>query len=281
MDEILKYSPSIDETIDYRSLRNVKPGNIMSYPAGNECLKHFQLSKHVSNYFFCYRFILNTSLEGYDDAMIVFDTIEPFVASLISLNLSLFDKVAEFMAFYNSKDSLPREEIIQATSLDRILLSDNQVMYNNFGVRYKVDIIQDLELPYTTRCRKAVARDHYLACVNESVVSTFNRLSPMSQHTNGSLKLMSDLLLQNITNAEKYFDIVQNCRNIFNWNDCCKSIYTSSNDEKIRWNKFQLYSILPDQPDMYIDSRPRLLFLDYATLSFSCLGTWLGISVLG
>ena len=253
----------------------------MNYLPGDQCLKILEVSKYVSNSFVCYRFILKISMDGFDDAMIAFDPKVPYVVSLISFNMSLFDKVTDFMAFYNSKDSLPTEDLIQATGLDRILQSDNQVMYNSFGVRYKVDIIQDLELPYTTRCRKAVARDHYLACVNESVVSTFNRLSPMSQHTNGSLKLMSDHLLQNTTNTEKYFDIVRDCRNMFNWNDCNILVFTSANDEKIRWNTFQVYSMLPDHPNIFIESRPRLLFMDYATLTFSCFGTWLGFSVLG
>ena len=282
VDETLKYSPSIDQTIENCDLRNVTPSETMSRSIGSECLKFLQVSKYVSADHICYRFILKTRIaEGFHDAMIAFDTVESYVISLIAFNMSLFDKVTDFMAFYNSKDSLPTEELIQATSLDRILQSDNQVMYNSFGVRYKVDRIQNLEPPYTTKCRKAISRDHYLACVNESVVSTFNRMSSMSQHANGSLKLISGPLLQNITNAEKYFDIVQNCRKIFHWNDCNFTSFTSSNDEKIRWNKFQVYSMLPDEYDVLIGTRARLLFLDYMTLCFSCFGIWLGFSVLG
>lgn len=76
-------------------------------------------------------------------------------------------------------------------------------------------------------------------------------------------------------------NIVRSCRNIFNCDDYYKSVYTFSNDEKIRWNKFLVYPILPNQPDINTDSRLRLLFLHYATLHFSCFGAWLGISVLG
>ena len=282
VNEILKYSPSIDETIADCSLRNVTPGESMSYPKGNECLKFLQVSKYVSNYYICYRFILKIRLAGgFDDVMIAFDTMEPYVVNSISFNMSLFSHVAQFIALYNSKDNLPTEELIQATNLDRVLQSDDQVMYNSFGIRYKVDRIQNLEPPYTTMCRNALARNHYLACVNESVVSKFNRLSSMSPHTNGSLKLMCHSLVPNITNALKYFDIVKDCRNMFHWNDCNISVFTSSNDEKIRWNKFQVYSMLPDQFDISIKNRPKLVFLDYMTLCFSCFGTWLGISVLG
>ena len=281
VDEVLKYSPSIDETIEDCALRNVTPGEVVSYLPGNECLSHIEVSKYVSNHFACYRFILKTSMEGFDDATIAFDPINPSVISLISFNMSVFNGVDQFLALYNSKDSLPTEELIQATILDRIIQSDDQVTYNSFGVRYKVDRIRNLEPPYTTRCRNASARNHYLACVNESVVSTFNRLSSMSQHTNGSLKLMSDPLLRNISNAKKYFDIVQDCINMFHWNDCLFTIFTSSNDEKISWDKLQVYSILPDQFDISIKNRPRLVFLDYMTLCFSCFGTWLGFSVLG
>ena len=282
VDETLKYSPSIDQTIENCDLRNVTPGETMSRSGGKKCLKFLQVSKYVSAYYICYRFILKTRIaEGFHDAMIAFDTAEPYVISLIAFNMSLFDKVTDFMAFYNSKDSLPTEELIQATGLDRILQSDNQVMYNNFGIRYRMDKIQNLEPPYTTWCRKAVARDHYLTCVNESVVAKFNRLSPMSQHTNGSLKLMSALLLRNITNFQNYFDIVQGCRNNFHWNDCNFTSFTSSNDEKIRFKTFQVYSMLPDEYDVLIGTRARLLLSDYMTLCFSCFGTWLGLSVLG
>lgn len=281
VDEILKYSPNIDETIQDCYLRNVTPGEIISYSKAKECLKFLQVSKHVDGFFVCYRFILNTSVEGFDDAMIASDTMKPYVVSLIAFNMSLFNYVDQFMAFYNSKDSLPTEELIQATGLDRIFLPDNQVMYNNFGVRYRMDKIQNLEPPYTTRCRNSKRRDHYLTCVNESVVSKFNRMSSMSQHINGSLKLISGPLLQNITNFQKYFDIVQDCRNTFHWNDCNILVFTSSNDAKIRFETFQVYSMLPDEFDVLIGTRARLLFLDYMTLCFSCFGTWLGISVLG
>lgn len=117
------------------------PGGIMSYPTGNECLRLLQVSKYVSAYYICYRFILKASMEGYDAVMIAFDPIDPFVVSLIAFNESLYNNVTEFIAFYNSRDSLPTEELIQVTGLDRILQSDNQVMCNSFGVRYKVDVI--------------------------------------------------------------------------------------------------------------------------------------------
>ena len=281
VNEILQYSPSIDETIMGCELRNVTTGEEMSYLFGNECLNYIDVSKYVSNYYVCYRFILKISMDGFDDAMIAFDPIDPSVVSLISFNTSLFNHVGQFIAFYNSKDSLPTEELIQATNLDRILQSDHQVTYNSFGVRYKVDRIKRLEPPYATMCRYSSKRNDYLACVNESVVSTFNRLSSMSQHTNGSLKLMSGPLLRNISNALKYFDIVRDCRNMFHWNDCNISVFTSSNDEKILSDTFQVLALLPDQFDILINNHPRLVFLDYMTLCFSCFGTWLGFSFLG
>ena len=121
-----------------------------------------QVSNYVSNNFVCYRFILKASMERYDAAMISFDPINPFIVSLIAFNESLYNNVTEFIAFYNSKDSLPTEELIQATGLDRFLQSDNQAMYNNFGIRYRMDKIQNVEPPYTTVCRNANQREQYL-----------------------------------------------------------------------------------------------------------------------
>ena len=154
-------------------------------------------------------------------------------------------------------------------------------MFNGFGIRYKKDTIDNLEPPYSTQCRKAKQRDHYLACVNESVVSKFNRLSPMSQHMSGSLKLMSVPLLDNLSNAQAYFDIMKNCGEIFDWFDCYISVYTSTNDERIKLDAFLVYPLLHNQGDIIIKNRPRLIFLDYIILTFSCFGTWLGFSVLG
>lgn len=282
VDDIISYTVSISDAISYCMLRNASNISTVNYFYGDECLNHMKVSKYVSNYHICYQFKLLNVMDNYDDGVLAFDPVEPRSVNQIALNDSKFARVSNFLAFYTSKKSSASasEELIQSTLLDRALDKDGIPLFNSFGVRYYNTDIQRLEAPYETNCRTYNKRDLFLECVNQAVIDTFGRLSPMSQHWNGTRRLLSYKLLIDPALDMKYVNICIKCMNIFKWNDCNFNLITSSNDERLKWEYFIIYSIFPDTVDTRIGNRPRLTFLDYVILCTSCFGTWTGVSFM-
>ena len=89
VDEILEYTPKIDEILARCRLRNVTPDGAMIELNRNDCLKYMDVSRFINNYLVCYRFITKNSMENYDDTMIAFDPVEPYASSQIIFSLSL------------------------------------------------------------------------------------------------------------------------------------------------------------------------------------------------
>lgn len=65
--------------------------------------------------------MLNYEKYAIIDFMISFDPIQPYAVNTVSFNMKLFGKVTEFLAFFNAKSMLPKDEIVHATTMDRIL----------------------------------------------------------------------------------------------------------------------------------------------------------------
>ena len=86
IDQMLKYTPSENETIQECSLRMVKKDEILSYPNGTECNQQISVSKYIKNYLVCYRFLLPDISNGIDTILICSDVYEAFLIQSITFN---------------------------------------------------------------------------------------------------------------------------------------------------------------------------------------------------
>lgn len=280
VDDIMNYTPSISELIYDCNLRNVSM-KILDRLDGIDCLKYIGVSKYVTHYWVCYQMSFIYSIKKISDSIISFDPIQPYALYDIGFNMTSFGNVSELLAFYSTGGRFPISEFIQVTFMNRFLSETKEATYNFFGIRYFRSKIFRLEAPYSTNCINYNYRESLTRCINDSVVSNFGRLSVMSQHTNGSMPMISELFLEDENTSYSYINIVKACEELIPNDECYTSIFTTSNDEKLPWSILYVSSMLPDTGDIYIETRPRMVFLDYMTLCFSCFGTWLGFSFLG
>lgn len=280
VNDLQDYSPSISETISYCALRNGTKGKIISYFQEHECNENIAITKYVNNHRICYQIKLLKPMNGIDDSIISFDPFEPNIVNIIAFDSELFKNISFFNAFYSYNDGTMTDELIQTTLLDRVV-DNGHPLYNGFGLRYYESRVKNLKSPYTTKCRDYNQREEYFKCVNDSLVLKYNRFSPMSRHVSGNLKLMTVKLLSNVSISQSYIDITQQCTAKYQDRYCDYKLITSSNDERVKWPDFNVYSLLPDTLSIVINHRPRLIFTDYIILVFSSFGTWLGISFLG
>lgn len=281
VNQILKYTPSTEETIQKCGLRSVTEDKIFSYFSGKECQKYIQVSKYLSNFFVCYRFVFVTTVRA-DRYLIPFDPYEPYNLKYIKFNKTMFDHFDSFLALHNSESFLPKRELEFATQIGRGYDYDRQkVLFNLFGLRSYTSTINRLEPPYTTQCKKYNYADALKECINNSVVKDLNRLSPISQHIDGNLRLVTAKFLDNHTNTRKYSGIVKRCRENFPKFECQTQYTISSVDDRQVWNDFIINIVLPDTGSIIVDNFEKMLFIDYITFALSCFGTWMGFSFLG
>ena len=170
IDQIMKYTPSVDDLVDMCDLITV----IDCDPK-----KHISVQKYVSNVFIIYRFIFyNPSEKGYDET--AFYTPNNYgILSYAMLKPEYFKHNFVIGFFLNSVNEIPYfENSIAVDSDTDYNFATKQQHVLSFSLRPHSIIIYKLPAPYKTKCRKKYKMyDCFSECVNEKTIRKFFSIS--------------------------------------------------------------------------------------------------------
>lgn len=283
IDQIIRYTPTVSQTLIVCALRKATNSSIVSYFENEVCSEHIAISKFVSNFLVCYRFLFPLTSYAMAPISISSDIYEPLLIQSITFDGTLFKHVSYFVACFNDRNETPVRELTSTTHASRGWRYDESSHGENwFGIRSYQSITHNLAPPYTTMCKKYSYTDCLTTCTEKKINSTFKRSSPMSLYEHGDGKLITGKFLDTDDSYRAiYLDIIDRCEQACPWNQCRRSAFISSIDEAMAWDTFQINTLLQVTASIIVDNGPKMYFIDYMTFISSCFGTWLGISFLG
>lgn len=273
IDQMLKYTPNVNETIQECSMRMVKDDEILSYLNGTECNQQISVSKYITNYFVCYRFLFPDISSGIDTILISSDVYETSLIKSITFNEKLFGDVNFFLNMINSHEILPLRELTNSMISFRGYRADKNIHGSNmFGIRHYQLTTKNLAPPYTTMCKNYSYMNCLTECIQNYTLEKFDRYSPMSFHDHGEKKqITSKYLDEDRSRVPIYLKTVHSCKLRCPWNECESAIVITSTDEQMAWKRFRVYTSLQNTASISVNNGPKMYFIDYMTFVSSCL----------
>ena len=138
--DLLEFTPKLDEIFGSCQLRQTKNDHdSMRTFEGKQCNERFKVIKYLSNTNCCLKLALPLWKGSLQDTDVAFDPFSDGILRSITLNNTLFDRVAAFKAFFTVEASRGYKELKTAPRIDRGYDYNNvTTFYNYFGMRYHV-----------------------------------------------------------------------------------------------------------------------------------------------
>ena len=302
---LLEFTPKGAEMFGSCKLRQATTshGGIQELP-GKDCSSSLQVVRYLSNTDFCLRvgFPRQQGLISYKE--VAFDPSAPGIVQSITLNHTLFAKVASFKVFFTLGNSTGYKELETAPRIDRgYNYDDNSTFYNHFGIRYHVVSsyfayspspfspfsLEQLtennvnEFPHGS-CKDGISKEDVLAdCVEKETKDLFKTHSPMTivfSKDADERKILSESILDGPFETRAWKQIVSKCEEKSDLIKECKDVrVVTTVDERIAGKNFTLVELVPADASFDLTHNPQTDLISFLLKICAILSTGFGFSL--
>ena len=276
--QILKLLPNIK--FNQCRIRLPMESNVNSYESEKECMQFFTTSKTFFQEYACYR-TQTTFKDMYDYFQ---------VGKAMHFQGLAFQMTVPYQFINRTTISLPFLHTTNGKG-DRSRLSAGLVSMSNdinfVRLSYAMNSEKRLPPPYVTKCNGRGASQCFRECSLQSFKNQFGKLPFMESYTETEVRLndghlFDTNLLYNKTNNDLMNAIRKNCLRHCPIS-CEIEFYITEIQHTAKYSFINVSGFrvdLPRWPATHIEHRPSLEFNEYVIYVTSCLGTWLGISII-
>lgn len=273
IDDIMQYTPTVDDLIDVCDLRSVIECNPN---------QHISIEKLVSNYFIVYRFKFHYNQNQIFDESTAFYVLTNYGdLSYAQFKPKYFKNIFAIALFLNSMDKIPFIEISIAPNTDTgydFKTGIQKIL--SFGLKPHSILVHKLQSPYETKCWNHYNMyECYSECVNEKTIKFLNRLAPLKFHREGNMKQLTYFDMKNETIYVLYNQFVTECKQRCPDTECVNEVVITKMESSAT-NPMNFHQALSDSPSSIVRYHTKVNLPDYLTLVMSCFGTWLALSIL-
>lgn len=292
--QIFDYTPSVNEV--YSSVKIRKPESFVITNEGEQVARRsFTIKKFYVQQHMCYRVEMNFTGK-YDYVEVSSAMAYPRVTYQFGFNYEKFKNVQILVPIIHRAGTWPRNDILFAPEMKRFDVGDSTVI-NQMVLTYRYIYNEKLEEPYPTSCRHYNVDDKHgsqskckAQCLINGTSHHMGRLPFEHIITEDDLrerwfdvdkKLLHNLDLIDESTSNQLRHIASDC-NASCWKDDCKSLFAITEYVRSGYdtNRISFRVMLPAVPNIIVKYHARMEFFEFATYVMSCLGTWLGLSIL-
>lgn len=250
--------------------------------AGHDCNQIFNFTRYFMQHELCYMF--EYKLGGVYDFESVAREAEGAVYALV-FNTSTFTNLTYFRVIMHELGS-PLQSRFYANYVPGPGALDGPG--STYEFTYEIIEHKLLPAPYDTKCVLEWKEVCIVPCVVEAVERRFNRLTtawPLMENNefklNYDLQVLYHSRVLNGVEITAYNKLIEECNQNCSQDECEYQISKTSLLAQHDSNAIEMWFLVPAAPTTRIEHRPSFALNDYIIYVTSCLGTWLGISVIG
>lgn len=286
LSQLFELVPKPNQTLVGCKLR--EPGE---YFINNEtkCDKYFNISRYYMQEYICFKYDFKMSGLYDFESVSQADSARGRVYNL-QLDNELFKRVIFFTIIVHSR-LLPYESRYYSARIFRKTFGNESYSTQSnymFSFSERVDI--RLPYPYDTGCGFNQGRIQSICkqmCLTENVMRTFNKIPFNWIIAESNISYLDKKIMVNSdfynTTAQRIFnEIEENCRHRCNIPECA-SFHFNTQLLDIDYKKddvINIHVLLPLQPSVRVVFMAEFSTTDYIVFIMSCLGTWLGVSMV-
>lgn len=288
--QIFDVVPESSNAIGYCNIRF--PGRyVMKGYRKAYCYKFFNVTRYYMQEYMCYRVIMNIN-DTYN-----FESVSQAESARGKIYNILF-RLADFgrtesMSVIIHRKKVPTNSRYYSPIIRRAFTKNSSYSpYVKFHFTYSMTDIEKLPSPYDTKCGTIdglTMRDCKKKCLIDGTLATFNKLpfNWIIEHQDPTIDINKHLIrkedFMNATVDRTFDELELSCRVKCNIAHCHLTSYntqllSTDQEEDEDYMSFAVY--LPQQQNILVKHVPLMEINEYLIYIMSCLGTWLGLSVM-
>lgn len=274
-------------------------GCLLRFPINNsvavvDCKLNFKMSRYFVQDRICYRFSLISDVD-YSLTSVLHAKSYAGLMYQITMNSSHLFYINNIKTVIHGK-YLPYESRNYYAKIFRKQFYRNEMYLNNyFEFSYSYFNFHNLEPPYDTKCTHMISNRRAVChkrCLSTEMASKLNRLpyTTIIEEFDFGEKVMKTRVLSdhdvsaNISMKTKLLEIENHCTSRCNQQLCNKSVSVAAivaQSPTLEADYVMHFRIIaPNFISITVEHYPALVFNEYLIYVLSCLGTWLGVSVI-
>lgn len=286
LSQIFNLVPVANETL--LSCRLREPGQYFSH-SEERCSRYFSVSRYFMQNSICYLYAFTP--EGlYDFESVSQADIDRGRIYSLHLSYERFKRV-KYLTIIVHASPLPTDSrYFSARTLRKIFSNENYSSQTGYTCSYVEFTAELLPFPYDTSCglnNGLLQTDCNQICLTEKAMRTFNRIpfNWLITEANTSYldnKLLANADFKNKTLQRLFTKIQHRCRDQCRISDCLEYHFSTKLLDIDYQTDYMIHVrvLLPLDPSVRVVFDAKFSTTDYIVFVMSCLGTWLGISMV-